>query len=987
MQDKKGEPKRKDRAFENVQVVVRCRPMNSKEESNHETCIAKCNEFERTISIMNKSSKPKAFKFDRVYGPNITQKEIYNDAITPIVDEALNGFNCTIFAYGQTGTGKTYTMEGLRGSLNDSARWKANMEAGIITRAIHHVFDSLEKSGHEYFVRVSHLELYNENLSDLLNPVNTNLRLYKDEKNRVYVHNLEEVRANNPQDIFNILEKSWEERKTAETDLNDYSSRSHCIFSITIQIKESTTEGEDFIKIGKLNFVDLAGSENIGRSGADKVYSRKQEAGNINKSLLTLGRVITSLTENSPHIPYRESKLTHLLQDSLGGKTKTCIIATISPSSGNFEETMSTLDYAHRAKNIKNKPEVNQKMAQKEVIKEYTEEIANLQKQLDCMKKKDGIYIPHDRFNEMQSNMTKAKEEIKFLEERIEEKEKLLKDLVDELENQSKELQEKEMHLNDASEELEKKQNELLTTKNELEGTIEDLNEHKVLLDEHRTTEEKFQNEAKVVLNTLSTTIGDINGLFNKIHRKDHLESANMDLTDAFRDQLIRQMNETENKLNRFIQASSQNHLNMKKDISTFMEDKMNGIASIENNLKEFEQGIQKKSNEIEAIQKENAQSLSKVFDNIQTTQESYEQEHTNVREQFVSESYTVIENLRRGIKEQNDFVNEWVSERERNVLKSFDTLESFSTLQKERISESKNKVQQFISSHTDRLSGHRTTLDTFLAQQKEQMESFKASTLALVTEILDQQLDAHMTRTISSIQEIQKAFDTSSERTIQFDQSFKENCEELLSGASNFLDGYQTEQKGLIQSIEDFKKDEISFVNSYSQTIQTYRQNVGDYKTKTESTYKRLIDELTNQCNVGNTLIDANIKDNHEHIDSLNQFSINTKQSIIDDLTKHSESIDTYTKDFISGIETTSNNTNDFISGTIKHNMLTKEKVKSFNLQNYLPTGETPIKRNIEYPTKLSRTRNHEDVLREYRSKKENNGSMRTEEIGRAHV
>ena len=139
--------------------------------------------------------------------------------------------------------------------------------------------------------------------------------------------------------------------------MNAYSSQSHSVFSVTIPMKETTVDGQELVKTGKLNLVDLAGSEkNIGRSGA--VDKRAREAGNSSQSLLTLGRVITALVERTPHVPYRESKLTRILQDSLGGRTRTSIIATVSPASLNLEETLSTLEYAHRAKNILSKPEV-----------------------------------------------------------------------------------------------------------------------------------------------------------------------------------------------------------------------------------------------------------------------------------------------------------------------------------------------------------------------------------------------------------------------------------------------------------------------------------------------------------------------------------------------------------------------------------------------------------------------------------------------------
>merc|ERR1712018_775805 len=189
-------------------------------------------------------------------------------------------------------------------------------------------------------------------------------------KGSVIIQGLEEIQVHDKQEVYRILERGSEKRRTAETKMNANSSRSHTVFTVTLFINMQSVDGDDMLKIGKLNLADLAGSENIGRSGA--VNKRAREAGNINQSLLTLGRVITSLVDRKPHIPYRESKLTRLLQDSLGGRTKTSIIATISPASINLEETLSTLDYAHRAKNIQNKPELNQKISKKEKLKVST---------------------------------------------------------------------------------------------------------------------------------------------------------------------------------------------------------------------------------------------------------------------------------------------------------------------------------------------------------------------------------------------------------------------------------------------------------------------------------------------------------------------------------------------------------------------------------------------------------------------------------------
>ncbi|KAI9326722.1 kinesin motor domain-containing protein, partial [Obelidium mucronatum] len=329
------------------------------------------------------------YSFDKVFGPDADQEMVYDEVVAPILEEVLMGYNCTIFAYGQTGTGKTYTMEG---DL-DTCQGK---HAGIIPRTLYRLFDKLEKEDSEYSVRVSFLEIYNEELRDLLSndePGAPKLKIFEDMNRRGSneVQGMEKILVNSAQDVISILQKGSHKRQTAATKMNEASSRSHCIFTITVHIKETTADGEDLLKVGKLNLVDLAGSENVGRSGAEK--GRAKEAGMINQSLLTLGRVINALVEKGLHIPYRESKLTRLLQDSLGGKTKTCIVAAVSPAKINIEESLSTLDYAHRAKNIRNKPEVNQRMTKKALIREYETQIERLKLDLQATRDKNGVYL------------------------------------------------------------------------------------------------------------------------------------------------------------------------------------------------------------------------------------------------------------------------------------------------------------------------------------------------------------------------------------------------------------------------------------------------------------------------------------------------------------------------------------------------------------------------------------------------------------------
>ncbi|XP_075217859.1 kinesin-like protein KIF11 [Lycorma delicatula] len=425
---------------EYIQVFVRSRPINDTEKQQKSFTVINCIN-DKEVKIVDGKGKPeKSFVFDKVFGPQCKQIEVYKAVMEHVINEVLSGFNCTVFAYGQTGSGKTYTMEGERTS-DKSLTWENDRDCGIIPRCLSHLFDELHQADLNFTVRVSFLELYNEVLIDLLSSPDdsTKLKLYddKEKKGSVIVSGLEEVVVQNKDEVYKILEKGSAKRRMATTLLNAQSSRSHTIFSISLHMREMVDD-EEIFKTGKLYLVDLAGSENIGRSGSVDKHAR--EAGSINQSLLTLGRVITALVDRKHHIPYRESKLTRLLQDSLGGRTKTTIIATVSPASVNYEETLSTLNYASRAKKIVNKPQMNKKQTQRALIKEYSDELERLRKLIKVCRNKEGICIPEESYNGMV-------EQIKVIERKlmekigqiqaIEEEKDRLEDIIQELRDNS----------------------------------------------------------------------------------------------------------------------------------------------------------------------------------------------------------------------------------------------------------------------------------------------------------------------------------------------------------------------------------------------------------------------------------------------------------------------------------------------------------------------------------------------------------------------
>ncbi|URD89170.1 KISc [Musa troglodytarum] len=534
----------------NVQVLLRCRPFNEDELRNNAPQVVTCNDYQREVSVTQTIAGKqfdRVFTFDKVFGPSAKQRDLYDQAVVPIVNEVLEGFNCTIFAYGQTGTGKTYTMEGECRKAKSGPKGQLPADAGVIPRAVKQIFDTLESQNAEYSVKVTFLELYNEEITDLLAPEELSkitledkqkkpLPLMEDGKGGVLVRGLEEEIVTSADEIFSLLERGSAKRRTAETLLNKQSSRSHSLFSITIHIKEATPEGEELIKCGKLNLVDLAGSENISRSGARD--GRAREAGEINKSLLTLGRVITALVEHLGHVPYRDSKLTRLLRDSLGGRTKTCIIATVSPSVHCLEETLSTLDYAHRAKNIKNRPEVNQKLMKSTLIKDLYGEIDRLKAEVYAAREKVGVYIPKERYYQEESERKAMAEQIEQMSVVIETGQKRLDDLQGKYDAELEHSVELNQKLLATEKQLEHTSKLLGSATEELKQAKYALTEKDYIILQQRKAENALAHQASVLRSDLEKSVQDNASLYSKIAREDKLNASNRSVVNNFQAEL-----------------------------------------------------------------------------------------------------------------------------------------------------------------------------------------------------------------------------------------------------------------------------------------------------------------------------------------------------------------------------------------------------------------------------------------------------------------
>ena len=600
----------------NIKVISRFRPMNELEKSNGNEEVAEfTSETSLTFNSIRENHRIR-FNFDRIFPPNSTQEELYNFGVKEIIDGVLDGYNGTVLAYGQTSSGKTYTMEGL---IDDESKM------GVIPRMINHVFNFIRNNNDiEFIMKASMVELYQEKIRDLIDTKRVNLNIRETPSRVIYIENLSEYYVYCENDILNILKIGRENRAQASTKMNEHSSRSHSIFMITINQKNNK---EGNAKTGKLYLVDLAGSEKITKTGA--TGTTLEEAKIINKSLTSLGIVINRLTDGkSKHIPYRDSKLTRVLQESIGGNSKTCLIITCSPSVFNESETLSTLRFGERAKKIRNKAKINKEVTVMElqrIIDSLNEKLKNANKriiQLENYIKNNGLVVPMSDYkvNDEEKKENEDDEEESNLNVNNvikidEEDEKLINEFKDKFDDDIKNINENLINVINGMQEknfLSKKDDliqNLINIKKKIE--LKDIENQKKIKDLEEELENVTSLKDKLQLKFISEENNNPFNNLNEFHENyfefidkikkkaiNNKDNELLTICNDFKNQYLGQINNEENKFeNKEIQTETyeteidlikEKYENEKRILFKTLDEKNENFFEMENNFTEL---------------------------------------------------------------------------------------------------------------------------------------------------------------------------------------------------------------------------------------------------------------------------------------------------------------------------------------------------------------------------------------------------------------
>jgi kinesin family protein 11 len=841
--------------------------------------------------------------------------------------------------------------------------------AGIIPRVLYALFNRLETDETENSVKCSFIELYNEELRDLFSTDDAvKLKIFEDNSKKGHsttlVQGMEECHLKTAAHGIQLLREGSHKRQVAATKCNDLSSRSHTVFTIMVYIKRMNEEGVEYLSAGKLNLVDLAGSENIQRSGAEN--KRAAEAGLINKSLLTLGRVINALVERSSHIPYRESKLTRLLQDSLGGRTKTCIIATLSPAKSNLEETISTLDYAFRAKNIRNKPQVNQAINKKTLLREFTAEIEKLKGELIATRQRNGVYLTQDNYEEI----TTISESRRILSEeqrdKLETMEANLRNKVEDLfklttsfQSLKKDNEQTQLALDGTKGILEK-------TEIVLEHTRQNLTEETEIRKAHQKTEGILAEIGQDMISTLGKTTSDIDGLRSKIRRKSELQSQNRRNWTSSQTTVLDTTRLVEDRIEEFQQQQEELMASLTDRMQDFVRDELDKLGASQTFLQEKMKAYQVSEQEVNEQTAKSRDDMNEVLEEIKTLREDVKQKIGAGLDELSGAAETISASIITELEAFHTQVHSSYASLGRDFKTTFDDLVKDLNDQQ---AENERLHRQVLDANAALMAANKASqgqITHIVDEEKQKAAEERHRLLSQITALVSATADAQEMRLSEKLSGVSKdlttantTFEAKQDTYTEGINSWSSRSQDILAGVSKSRDAVKTKIKSDFAAATQHStsiKDTTTSV--HATTIKTVEAQMAHLDTQLQS-----LDDIVSQIREQNNTHHA------AHTTSLADLSSTVQESyssIGEHLSSSFERVQSLDAD-VSAQAGTLRNTLPTLGADADiraplHEL--RENIGSQNLIEYNPTGETPQRVSYQIPSNLPRTEAHENLL-----------------------
>ncbi|CAJ1934033.1 unnamed protein product [Cylindrotheca closterium] len=923
------------RSTASVQVVIRLRPLNDREKKHGTLPVVSASTADKSVTVIKGKGSHQArssYGFDNVFTAFSSQEEVFDATLKPIIRDVMMGFESTVFAYGQTGTGKTHTMEG---DLDNPEM------QGVIPRSAKAIFEALKTPDYSHFsVSCSFLEIYNEELCDLLaDPDSSGPKLdIMVGKNGPFCRGLSESPVESADDVFALMRRAQNQRQVGETNMNKQSSRSHCIFTLKIDAKRVLEDGSVLEVGGKLHCVDLAGSECAKSAdlekGNDSQAARERERKNINQSLLTLGRVVSMLKEQSQskkktnvRIPYRDSKLTRILQESLGGRCKTCLIATISPSVTAIEESMSTLNYAHAANGIVNKPVTTSFMSGSSSVS------GELLKSSSGGGKNETGAVEHWR--DMECRLEYMKAQVEEAQQALARKHLQQQELVEKAEQAEEAKLAAEAQLKVAKQENISLRDEITQHVEEKKTLLEELEHTKVSLSETtsilratRHTEKCLTDEANQLLCALQQSIKDTSDLHSHLLRNREGDIERKKATKTFNGSIVRLFKEVCILVDSFttvhrafgeFMGSSNNttcerlhHLQEANDQSldvlteevhaaskllTEYVSADGGIgqfvdattSSIVDKMKSGKELLDSKGRELSSSFGGIRDQLKKSGQHLNELNASYQAESNQMLKDLTEKLSRTDKVLRKMVQSTIDTLEQQKEERLRSTESLQHELEEWDAATK--------KTAESISSISDKQSS--SILETIEMLQAERARHDEINKqLGSQREFL-QEMDSNQR---SVIEKQNKALVSQKEAFVKSHQQQKEFCEQLVS---NVMSGVQDLLKKQVATILDgSKQSHESFVNSNDElfmlnsSIQTSSNDIHDTVSSTNQSIQSTFEKVTQNESVASTMLEESSNTFSSILNSCQSHKsvIETKRRLISDnlQSSRSDNIDT---------------------------------------------------------------------------------------------